>query len=132
MTTLETTGKYITAGIAAWSALPAVVVLAAAATGRHVTAGGWFMSFAIPIVWAWLLYQGYSWVRILSIVGCGLGACLGAFRLVAMDATLLGRVPVLAGFVINVCLGGVLWQSAAVRAYFQRQNSAAALNLTEV
>jgi hypothetical protein len=130
MTTEEIRGRRITAAIAAWSLVPALIVVGASVSGQPVAAGAWVMNVGLQILFAWLLYQGYRWVRILTVVGCALAVLMSGVRLVAGDASFGTRLVILLAGGMQGLIGFVLWRSPAVRAYFMRQDSPSSLNLS--
>ena len=130
MTAEELKGRKITAAIAVWSALPALIVLGAAVVGYEVSAGTWVLNFGLSILLAWLLFQGYSWVRLLTIAACAFSVIPSVVRLLAPDISIGVRLAVLASGTLQVTIGMVLWRSGAVRAYFEHQNQTSSLNIS--
>ena len=133
MTTLEIRGKQITLIIAALSVLPLVSALINLLFfGVRRPASNWVGDVVLLLMVSWPLFRGAQAVRIFASVVYGLGAASTGFWLLVAWPTLgPGQlaVPCLVG---AVCLAAslVLWRSAAVRAYFNRQDRRAISTLS--
>jgi hypothetical protein len=125
----QSRGRRITSIIALGiGGLPVLLVLLLLAFKRPITSDIWFFRVALPMGLAWLLAQGYKWVRTymafsMAITSCLMlvGAVLGG-NAVAVVVSMLFAAPCLAASI-------VLLKSPSVDAYFHRQNALATLNL---
>jgi hypothetical protein len=131
----EIKGRRITATIAAWLLLPALRVVGAAVGGARVTVGAWITYVGLQTLLAWLLYQGYRWVRLVTIASCGFMVVTGVIRLLTSGASVpIGptiRLPIIVSVSVQAFVGLVLWRSSSVRAYFDRQDQATSLHIND-
>ena len=126
-------GKRITWAIAIWSAAPAVLInLFMAPIAIKLSVTGWLINLVFPIVLSWMLIRGSPWMRILTIVGFGYGAVRIVIRLVATLGSVAFETTLTLAVLgaIQIAAALVLWLSDDVRAYFDRENQPAALNLS--
>ena len=131
MTADERTGRRITIAVAWLAGAPPVILLCVfIAAGYPVLKTTLISDGVMPIVMAWLLFQGRRWVRSVIIVLFGINAVTALVELFRLEWTLTTMLLMSTEAVVHGLAAVVLLVSPQVRAFFAYQNRLATLDLS--